>query len=722
MGIFRDFTKEVGSKSAKEVAAVRDAEQARSHAAMQAVNSCVMIADENNIIVKVNPAAMRMMQKVEGTLRKQLPDFAVEKIVGSSIDQFHKNPQHQQALLSELNSTYKTTIEMGEVSFALTANPIFDEQRKRIGTVVEWEDISEKLESDKREIEAAERESIRAAESARIYSALEQVTSSVMVADASHEIVFVNHSALNMLRAAEGELRGRIPDFRVDDLVGSSAAKIYEHLIQDQNLLKDLESTHETRIDLSGYHFSLKATPVKSNDGTRIGSVLEWIDLVDEVTFDESVNKAIASALEGNLSARVATRTGCSEFIQAAGKNINQLLEIFDGVIKNADQAISAMAEGRLTQKMEGDYQGDYKLLKDGINETIDRLVSVVSDITDSSYRVKDAAGEISRGNLNLSNRTEQQAASLEETSSAMEEITATVQQNAENSIQANTLARGAREAAENGGSVVGRAVEAMQAISDSSNKITDIIGVIDEIAFQTNLLALNAAVEAARAGDQGRGFAVVADEVRSLAGRSATAAKEIKDLIKDSSEKVSEGSELVNRSGDTLEEIVMAVKKVNDIVAEIATASDEQSTGLSEISRAITEMDQMTQQNAALVEEAAAASESMNSQADNLDKLISFFVTGIERRVAASQSVSASPRRPAEKQAAASADRGRSTSAKPSATADVQAKPRVENKVEARKDSSAPAKTEPAKPALERKPEPATSNQEEEGDEWEVF
>ncbi|NQV68826.1 MAG: hypothetical protein HQ498_02250, partial [Pseudohongiella sp.] len=331
-------------------------------------------------------------------------------------------------------------------------------------------------------------------------------------------------------------------------------------------------------------------------------------------------------------------------FIAVVSTGINQLLDIFENVLKDAAASISELAEGRLTRKIETEYSGSYDSLKRDINQTIDKLVEVVSEISESGLSVKEGASEISSGNTNLSQRTEEQAASLEETSAAMEEITTTVQQNAANAVQANTLARGARETAENGGAVVGTAISAMQAISESSNKINDIIGVIDEIAFQTNLLALNAAVEAARAGDQGRGFAVVADEVRSLAGRSATAAKEIKELIKDSSERVKEGSDLVNKSGETLDEIVTAVKKVNDIVAEISTASDEQATGLDEINKAMGEMDEMTQQNAALVEQAAAASESLSSQAENLEALISFFDTGMQQAARASAPVRRTP------------------------------------------------------------------------------
>jgi methyl-accepting chemotaxis protein len=204
-----------------------------------------------------------------------------------------------------------------------------------------------------------------------------------------------------------------------------------------------------------------------------------------------------------------------------------------------------------------------------------------------------------------------------------MEEMTTTVKQNADNAGQANQLALAAREQAEQGGQVVGKAVQAMSGINDSARKIADIIGVIDEIAFQTNLLALNAAVEAARAGEQGRGFAVVASEVRNLAGRSATAAKEIKDLIQDSVRKVSDGSLLVTQSGQTLEQIVISVKKVSDIVAEIAAASREQSLGIEQVGRAVMQMDELTQQNAALVEQATAASKGMTVEATTLKEMM---------------------------------------------------------------------------------------------------
>ena len=250
---------------------------------------------------------------------------------------------------------------------------------------------------------------------------------------------------------------------------------------------------------------------------------------------------------------------------------------------------------------------------------TTQQLSALVAQIRVSVSEVTTSAKDIADGNTSLSQRVEEQAASLEQTASSMEEMTATVKQNSDNAAAAKQLASAARESAEKGGAVVTQAVDAMQAIDAASRKISDIIGVIDEIAFQTNLLALNAAVEAARAGEQGRGFAVVASEVRNLAGRSASAAKEIKALIQDSSAKVADGSRLVSQSGEGLQEIIGSVKKVTDIVAEIAAASVEQSGGIDQIARAVAQMKEVTQQNAALVEEASAASESILQQAKDL-------------------------------------------------------------------------------------------------------
>ncbi len=300
------------------------------------------------------------------------------------------------------------------------------------------------------------------------------------------------------------------------------------------------------------------------------------------------------------------------------------LTKAMEKAVAETQDIVKVAVEGDLTARIPaGDKQGDLRKMAESINALLASMADVVAKVKGAAIEVNRGADEISSGNANLSQRTEQQSSSLEETASSMEEMTSTVKQNADNAGQANQLATAARDQAEKGGAIVGKAVKAMAEINDSSKRIADIIGVIDEIAFQTNLLALNAAVEAARAGEQGRGFAVVATEVRSLAGRSATAAKEIKDLIHDSVKKVEDGSVLVTQSGQTLDQIVSSVKKVSDIVAEIAAASREQSSGIEQVNRAVMQMDEMTQQNAALVEEATAASQSMADQARDLNQMM---------------------------------------------------------------------------------------------------
>ncbi|MFK8046946.1 MAG: methyl-accepting chemotaxis protein [Halioglobus sp.] len=302
------------------------------------------------------------------------------------------------------------------------------------------------------------------------------------------------------------------------------------------------------------------------------------------------------------------------------------MAEAVKEVLDDTKRVMSFVAEGNLRHSMRNTHTGEFVELSEFVNACIDKLKEVVISIQDASSSVSSEADQIASGTHALSQRTEEQASSLEETASAMEQMTSSVKQNADNAIEANNLADGARELAEKGGSVVGRAVVAMNEINQASRKIENITGVIDEIAFQTNLLALNAAVEAARAGEQGRGFAVVASEVRNLAQRSATAAKEIKDLIENSVEKVDDGTKLVAESGSTLEEIVSSSTKVSQIIAEIASASKEQSVGLDQVNTAVMGLDEMTQQNAALVEEAAASSSIMGERASAMTELVNYF------------------------------------------------------------------------------------------------
>ena len=346
-------------------------------------------------------------------------------------------------------------------------------------------------------------------------------------------------------------------------------------------------------------------------------------DLVAELRSKLSVQseefRAVAAEAARLRSAQDASRAGVAGAVADANHQLVNLNEAAD-----LTAVLRAALAGNLVDRVSlHGKSGLVATLATILNELLDSMGGAIRQIQTVSGEVSRGAEEISAGTVNLSQRTEEQSSSLEETATSMEQMTTTVKQNAANAGQANQLAMAARGQAESGGIVVGKAIRAMSEINESSKKIADIIGVIDEIAFQTNLLALNAAVEAARAGEQGRGFAVVASEVRSLAGRSATAAKQIKGLIQDSVRKVEDGSNLVTESGHTLEQIVVSVKKVSDIVAEIAAASHEQSSGIEQVNRAVMQMDELTQQNGSLVEQATSASQTLADQARALSQMM---------------------------------------------------------------------------------------------------
>ncbi|EPY02378.1 methyl-accepting chemotaxis protein [Magnetospirillum fulvum] len=362
-----------------------------------------------------------------------------------------------------------------------------------------------------------------------------------------------------------------------------------------------------------------------------------------EAAIVAEVAEVAKAASSGDLDRRI-DLLGKEGFLLNLCEGVNNLIALTGTALKDVAGVLSAVADGDLTRRINGDYAGVFGQLKADVNRTADKLFEVVSNINEATVQITSAASEVAAGSQDLSERSEQQASALEETAASMEELAATVRQNSANAQQANQLAAGAREVAASGGQVVTDAIGAMARIESSSQKIEDIVGMIDEIAFQTNLLALNAAVEAARAGDAGKGFAVVAQEVRNLAQRSAQASKEIKGLIAESSSQVRNGADLVKGAGRTLEDILGSVKRVADIVAEIAAASAEQASGIDQVNEAVTQMDEMTQQNAALVEESTAAAHSLEEQSRHLGEVMAFFNTG----AAAAQPRAAGSRAPA--------------------------------------------------------------------------
>jgi len=545
------------------------AHTSRLKLALDTCTSSIMMADAQLNIIYLNGAVTSFLQEAEKDIQKDLPRFSVAKLIGSNIDIFHKNPAHQRGMLDKLSETFKTSIQVGGRSFNLVANPIFGSNNERLGTVVEWQDGTAAGMTD-------------------------AINKSQAVIDFMPDgtITNANHNFLSVMGYTLDEIKGKHHSMFADEAYKASAEykRFWEELAQGK---------------------------AQTGEFKRFGKGGK------EIWINGSYNPILD--LRGKVVRVVKTASDITQMVSIRTENemgMNEAVKVLTGI-----------AAGNLTQKMSLEYKGTFADIKHAVNATVDRLYSMVKQIIDAAQSVNSAATEIASGSTDLSQRTEEQASSLEETAASMEEITGTVKQNSQNAATANDLSGKANQVASDGGKVVEDAVSAMGSIEKSSQKISDIIGVIDEIAFQTNLLALNAAVEAARAGDAGKGFAVVASEVRSLAGRSASASKEIKTLINESAQQVKTGATLVNQAGETLKNIIDSVKQVSGIVSEIASASQEQATGIDEINTAITQMDEVTQQNAALVEENTAAATSMVEQARDLEKLMSFFTLSDEEK-----------------------------------------------------------------------------------------
>ncbi|MCP4596916.1 nitrate- and nitrite sensing domain-containing protein [Neptuniibacter sp.] len=340
---------------------------------------------------------------------------------------------------------------------------------------------------------------------------------------------------------------------------------------------------------------------------------------------EQDIQNVVQAAIRGELNSRIDIN-GKEGFFLQLSQQVNDLLDNIEAVFSDIDNVMGNLATGNLNTRIESEYQGSYADLKSNTNETVTKLTEIIERIKQTSFEVATSASQIESGTKDLGTRTEQQAADLEETSATMEEMTSSVSNTAHNTVDAESQSKGAMNKAAHGGEVIQEVITAMNEISDASAQIANIVNVIDEIAFQTNLLALNAAVEAARAGENGRGFAVVASEVRNLAQRSAASAKEIKELISSSLEKVEVGKSQVSLSEEALGQIIVSVETVSNTINQISAAATEQSKGISQVNTAISSVDSMTQQNAALVEQASAASMSMRVKAEELSELVNYF------------------------------------------------------------------------------------------------
>jgi methyl-accepting chemotaxis protein len=460
--------------------------------------------------------------------------------------------------------------------------------------------------------ERIEAERAVARDNTRARQALDSAQTGVMVLDGEGRIGFLNQALLTELQLVH------------EDCSGQPAAALHPAFA---SLLPTLQVGQRAsrEIEHAGIRYQLVITPIVEHDHL-LGAAVEWRSRALETTVENEVAALVDAAARGELHGRIAVE-GKQGFVKTLALSINHLLDTFQSNLSGVQGLLSALAQGDLRVRMQGDFHGVFARLRDDANATVIQLTDIVARIQQASLAINAASGEIVAGNHDLSDRTERQAAHLEETASSMEELSATVRQNADSAQQANLLAIRAAEVAARGGESVAQVVTTMADIALSSRRIGEITGVIDGIAFQTNILALNAAVEAARAGEQGRSFAVVASEVRLLAQRSADAARQIKQLIEASVEKVDAGTRQVDSAGATMGEIVGSVQRVTAIMASISAASQQQTVGIEQVSQTLLQMDGSTQQNAALVEEASASARALERQATVLGDAVDAFV-----------------------------------------------------------------------------------------------
>jgi methyl-accepting chemotaxis protein len=460
--------------------------------------------------------------------------------------------------------------------------------------------------------------------SGRIRKALDVCNANVMVSDADYNILYVNNSLRKMFDNAQDALIDELGRFDPSNLIGQNIDLFHKDPAKQRTMLERLTEQFRTRIAVSDRTLTLIVTPV-FEEGEKAGFVVEWNDITQELAVENQIQSLVSAAAKGDLTKRIELLEN-DGFFGRLTSDLNALMNVTEASLKDLESLLGAMAGGYLNVRLDGQYEGVFAQLCDNANTTVERIKSVVQEINVSAQTVAVGAREVASANNSLQERTVSQASSLEETASSMEQITQTIRSSSDSAVHVRNEVMKAESKAREGEQSVADVVSAMKLIHESSDKISNIIVVIDEIAFQTNLLALNAAVEAARAGEQGKSFAVVAGEVRSLALRTANAAGEIKGLISDSVNRVKLGVEKANLSGTCIAELLEAMQVVRDDIDSVAKAAQEQSVGILQINKMISGLDESTQQNAALVEELSATAESMADQAESVKDSVAFF------------------------------------------------------------------------------------------------
>jgi methyl-accepting chemotaxis protein len=470
----------------------------------------------------------------------------------------------------------------------------------------------------------------RGVEAIRVKAALDTSQSSTMLADNDGTIVYANAAMVRLLRSLEPTLRRTVPDLDAAAIVGQSIDRLHENPAHQRAILAQATGVYGDMARIGEHTLSLTYSPVLDGAGARIGTVVEWMDCTPWLAAEEQIADVVRSAAAGDFSGRVPL-DGMSESMRAVAEGLNQVSSMVESAVLEFAGTLEGLAHGDLTRRIEGEHRGCFATFKRNLNDTLDRLASIVTSIQATASEIKTAASEINAGADDLAKRNEQQASSLEETARTTRELASSVEHGAQRSAEANRLAREARQLAEQGRMVVAEAIAAMGKVEQASVRTGDITLIIQEIASETKLLAFNAEVEAEHAGEKGRGFAVVAQEVGTLADRSRDAAKDIKGLIENNNREIKEGVALFKNAGEVLEHIFDKSQQVDDRIGEISTAARQQALGIKEMSQTVAHMDGITQSNAGLAEESAASSRSLAERIADLQQQIGFFTIRAE-------------------------------------------------------------------------------------------
>lgn len=599
----------------RDVTAIKENENQalRFGSSIEGSSTAMMTIDRDFNIMSVNPATRKLFQDNLSTFQTAFPGFDPKTIIGTCIDRFHKNPDHQRKLLSTTNNLpFQTDIQVGDLTFELNVTAMMNRSGDYIGNSLEWANVTEARK------QAAKAESLN--------SMIEGASAYFMTCDNDFRITYLNPSLKKMLSKYESKIKTALPSFSTNNLMGVSIDTFHKDPSLQRRVLRDTSNMpYKTEIDVAGLRFGLTATVLFDDRGNLIGNGVEWADYNDRVDFQNEVSRISDHGRKGEIKERGKVDM-LSEQYQPMMTWINEILDAVVAPIDNIKGKLEIIASGDLTSYITDNYEGEYKALQNALNSSLDALNKTLNEVQSMSIQIAQSSNEVSESSQAVSQGAANQASSLEEITAAMTEMMDQTNQNSVNADKAKDLTQSAQTSARSGDDQMKQMMQAMSDIDESSKGISKIIKTIDSIAFQTNLLALNAAVEAARAGEHGKGFAVVAEEVRNLAGRSANAARETTEMIEASIGKVNLGSKIANQTAESLTEIVEQVAKATDFVSEIAAASKEQARGISEISAGLKQVEDVTTQNTTLSERSAAAAEELSAQASKLEELLKQF------------------------------------------------------------------------------------------------